>query len=355
MSGIPKGPAFALLFAGSLALASWHLAAAAEKDLTVFDFDATSDTATSFSPVLPPPATADPAASPTALHGAAATATPSESSSSTPTASGTPTASATPTPTPEAAAGTAIVQVEDQEAAEPAAEEPGPVALSSPEILVERAGAVAQADEIPLDGRIHSAKSGGEFLFTGDTATLSLAGGHALAPGQEILSFRLSNPVIDPVGGADLGRLVAVSGVLKVTRVDGDEVLARVTKSYQDVRVGDSFRLRGEKIPHHRPKALAGDLRGCLVAIRGYYELAAKGEVVYLDLGSAQGVEPGLRFTVQRKYPTEARRDSFDSAPIEANGDLGQVEVLSVLRNTSAAVVIRSSNVMKVGDRVRLR
>ena len=108
-------------------------------------------------------------------------------------------------------------------------------------------------------------------------------------------------------------------------------------------------------MPHPRPAPLAGDLRGSLAAIRGGQELAGKGEVVYLDLGASQGVQPGMRFIVERPVGTQEQQDSFDSAPIQANGDLGVVEVLSVLRHTCTALVIRSSNAMKVGDRIRLR
>jgi len=229
------------------------------------------------------------------------------------------------------------------------------VTLKSSEVLVERGGALAQADELRLDGTIKGVKSGGQLLIVGDIAYLDLAGGHAAIPGQEYLCYRLSGPVLDPISGDDLGSRVTVSGVVKVIHVDEGEVLARVTHAYVDIRVGDSFRLRGEKMPKSRPAPLTGDLSGCLASIRGGLELAGKGEVVYLDLGTSQGVQPGMRFIVARPVASQEQQDSFESAPIQANGDLGVVEVLAALKHTSTAVVIRSSNAMKVGDRIRLR
>jgi hypothetical protein len=293
-----------------------------------------------------------PAAAPQAADGAAVTAvSPSAAASAV-----TSTASAAPvSPSAAAAPEGAIVQVEDQEATAAAEEHPKSLALSPAEMQVERAGCLAQAGEIPFEGTITGVRSGSQLLIVGDIAYLEMANGHAAVPGQEYLSYRLSDPVLDPISGDDLGGRVTVSGVLKVIRVDEREVLARVTRVYLDVRVGDSFRLRGEKIPHSRPQPLAGDLSGSLAAIRGGLELAAKGEVVYLDLGAAQGVQPGMRFIVHRPFSTQEQQDSFESAPIQANGDLGVVEVLSVLSRTCTALVIRSSNALKVGDSIRLR
>jgi|GEM_PF-3076408 hypothetical protein len=293
-----------------------------------------------------------PAAAPQAADGAAVTAA-SPGAAASAVAS---TASAAPaSPSAAAAPEGAIVQVEDQEATAAEEERPKSLALSPAEVQVERAGCLAQADEIPFEGAITGAKSGGQLLIVGDIAYLEMADGHAAVPGQEYLSYRLSDPVLGPISGDDLGSRVTVSGVLKVIRVDEREVLARVTRVYTDVRVGDSFRLRGEKIPHSRPQPLAGDLSGSLAAIRGGLELAAKGEVVYLDLGADQGVQPGMRFIVQRPFSTQEQQDSFESAPIQANGDLGVVEVLSVKRHTCTALVIRSSNALKVGDSIHLR
>ena len=288
MPGIPKGPVAAFLIAGALALAPWRLAAASDsEDLTVFDFDAPAAASAAKpaavadkpvsdnQPVLAPPAasastssaqaasTSAAPASPTAqaagdaLSVATASATPQASPAplaASPSFSPTPaatvaalvaaapsaTASASPSPSPEASAPVAVVQLEGQENAS-AEEEPTPTALNSSEVLVERGGALAQADELRLDGKIQGVRSGGHLLVVNDIAYLEMAGGHAAVPGQEYLSYRLSDPVLDPISGDDLGSRVTVSGVLKVIHVDGAEVLARVTHSYVDLRVGDSF------------------------------------------------------------------------------------------------------------------
>jgi hypothetical protein len=370
------------VLAGSLTLAAWRPAMAAEtEDLTVFDFDATPAATPAFSAT--PAVSTTPAVSATPMGGAApmatlaaspAPVTPSaafnpsvlpppvntalEQASPSPsvTISASPTPTSTTTPTvlaPE----TAIVQIEAQEPAEgsPEAKEPSDDERGAAALLVERAGELAQADELRVDGKIQGVKTGGSLLVAGDIGFLNLADGHSAVPGQEFLSYRLSNPVLDPVTGADLGRVVTVSGVLKVIRVDGDEVQVRVRKTYVDIRVGDSVRRRGEKPAHAHAKTLPGDLSGYVAAVHDSLGLAYKGVVVYLDLGSDQGIEPGLRFTVSRPAAQSVAQEFLDSTSSEANGDLGVVEVISVLRNTCTARVIKDINVIKPGDHVRLR
>ncbi len=231
--------------------------------------------------------------------------------------------------------------------------------------VVERAGGILSEDELRVDGIISQSKDAGLLIGANDVVFLQMEQGRQVYPGSEYTVFQERGVVNDPADQTELGKLVAVLGVVKVTRVDGENVMGRVTALYQAMQPGDELVLRDVgKLRYLASlrgagRELAGDLKGDIVCIQGHKDQAAENDIVYLDFGSRQGVVPGIEFTAYRpvKAPGEAVESGtfFSPMPSEPAGRLGLLRILSTERGTCAARVVRAVDPLEIGDEVRYR
>lgn len=168
----------------------------------------------------------------------------------------------------------------------------------------------------------------------------------------------------DPIDQSELGKLIDTRGVLRVTQVEGEDVLARITVMYQTMEPGDELvlrdvgKLRYLQETRQTGRELAGDLKGEIACIQDSQEQATSSDVVFLDFGSRQGVVPGTEFTVYRDAvtgPDGEQVSPLDFPVAQSTGRLGLVEVISTELDTCAARVVKALSPLQVGDKVRYR
>ncbi|HTB33628.1 MAG TPA: hypothetical protein VK842_02085, partial [bacterium] len=147
-------------------------------------------------------------------------------------------------------------------------------------------------------------------------------------------------------------------GVLRVTRIEGDEVLGKVEKQYETILEGDLIRLRDpDRLKFYAtlregPATAPLDLKGEVIGLADDASVSHQGDPVYLDLGRAAGVAPGMRLLLWRD-PVQLETD--DVRPLEATGRIGLVEVVSVTHDASVARVLHCLGEVRLGDKVRYR
>jgi hypothetical protein len=224
---------------------------------------------------------------------------------------------------------------------------------------VERVGGVLNAGEYRVDGRVARMKGGEIFARENVQVALSMEPGRQVYPGSVYTVFRDGGVL--STGGDDaheVGQLIRNVGVVRVTRIEGDEVQARVIKQYDAIREGDLVRLRDpERMKYYAALrqgqgAPALDLKGEVIGLLPPSLMARRGDVVYLDLGHANGVEPGMRLLLSRD-PQDLGADGIRA--LKATGRLGVVEVLNVSRDACVARVTQAADDVRVGDKVRYR
>jgi hypothetical protein len=223
---------------------------------------------------------------------------------------------------------------------------------------VERAGIVLGASEYRVDGRVARTAGGSFFATVGRQVALRIEPGRQVYPGSVYTVFREAG--IQRGNGPDaqdVGMLVRNTGVLKVIRVEGEEVLARVERQYEPILEGDLIRLRDpERLSFYASLRQGGsaplDLHGEVLGVMPPALMAQKGDIVFLDLGRSQGAFPGLRLLLSRDAD-EPDREGV--RPVRETGRLGQVEILNVSRNAATARVVRARAEVRPGDKVRYR
>jgi hypothetical protein len=242
---------------------------------------------------------------------------------------------------------------------------------------VERAGEVVQPKEDDPDGRITGFKNGRIFGQVGSVVWLRMRPGKPALAGVDYVVFRNDGDLADPVGGRHVGVLLRTVGVLRLTEVHGDGASGRVLKQYANLLAGDSVVLREPRRAKYyallkrghdgSPKALKGQVVGVLPPSL----FAVKGDIVYLDLGTKQGLLPGMRLEVyddldpnamgpdddNSKMPLQpmgdVKPDSDDTGGLEPTGDIATVEVVNASDAACAARVIRCDDDVRLGEHVR--
>jgi hypothetical protein len=162
--------------------------------------------------------------------------------------------------------------------------------------------------------------------------------------GDRFLIYQPMHEVKHPETGRDFGKLYKVNGILKVTGAkEANVYTARITLSFDSAIKGNML------APYQEPTLIYPDKRrkeknlsGQILEVTDRRSISGQANIVYLDKGKEDGVDPGDRFTVMGV----PNRETGVSRPI------GELQVLIVKARTSTAVVQKSIDTMATGNRV---
>ena len=175
-----------------------------------------------------------------------------------------------------------------------------------------------------------------------DTVYIKIASPEGVNIGDRFLIYMPLNKVRHPKTGDTYGRVIKGLGILQVTAKDKPNVLtARITLSF------DAINKESRITPYQEPSLIyqqsqkrKKDISGYILEVLDSRTINAQADVVYLDKGSADGIEPGDRLDVY----VEHENSDFPRKLV------GEVLVFIVKKNTSTAVVKKSSDTLAKGD-----
>ncbi len=164
------------------------------------------------------------------------------------------------------------------------------------------------------------------------------------AVGDKFIIYLPLNDVKHPVTGRFFGTLIKVLGVLELTEQGAPGTFAaRITLSFDAAQKGSMLTPYQEPaLIYNTPQEKPKDITGYILEVLDGRTINAQTDIVYLDKGSADGVDPGDRFIVyakpkKRAYPKEV---------------IGEAQVFLVKDRTSTAVIVKSANFIAKGDEV---
>jgi LysM repeat protein len=167
------------------------------------------------------------------------------------------------------------------------------------------------------------------------------------AVGDKFTIYRQLKKVRHPVTGETYGRLVKVLGILRLTeKGKEDTYAARITLSFDASEKGSLLAPYQEptlvfNTAREKPK----DIGGYILEVMDGRTINAQTDIVYLDKGSADGVDPGDRFTIYAR----SKRKIFPKVV------LGEAQVFLVKDRTATAIVTKSNNYIARGDEVEYK
>lgn len=199
---------------------------------------------------------------------------------------------------------------------------------------------------------IHS-EYGQPGLVYGDTIYFNRGLDDKVGEGDMFLAFRPLREITHPITSEVIGTQIEILGRLRVKAIEASVACAEIVKSYYYMEIGNPIMPLSElSIPLAKPSIgnswsyglpVGNQLIGHIIAGRDDRVGLAYGDIVYLDVGVAQGVQPADNFIIYREVG--------DGFPKQA---IGRVVVLSAREQTSTAVVTESAKPIEIGEKVVL-
>ncbi len=212
--------------------------------------------------------------------------------------------------------------------------------------------------ELEEAGRITSAFDEKFILTPEDQAYVRFGPGVTPQAGQRYLVFEPASEVLHPVSHKPFGWRTSIIGTVRVLSVEGGVATVRILSSYAPIERGALVSPYADRLNGHvAEKPNRADVKGVIVASQ-FDEVSQIGasDFVFVDRGSADGVEDGNVFTVVRQGdpvdPAGVRELDRKPLPDEA---IGSLVVVDAREHSSTVLVTRSKLELAVGDRVEMR
>jgi len=151
-------------------------------------------------------------------------------------------------------------------------------------------------------------------------------------------TIRRIKEVRHPVTGEKMGYLIRITGIVEIIGMDGDTPKARILNSFEDVETGDGLMPYSDMEPPVVPDVIRRPaIDGRIVEAHFTNQLSGANNIVYLDKGANNGLQPGDVFEI------------FPNAPIQRV--IGEAQVISLKPDTSTAVILNSSEEITIGSK----
>jgi hypothetical protein len=208
---------------------------------------------------------------------------------------------------------------------------------------------------------------------SGDLLYLDAGHDRGIKAGDEFWIVTPADDVVHPISGKSMGRFYQHRGLVSVVCVEGRTATVRVGLACTDIPM-NSFLKAYEPIPiplgRRMPTAVAcdppsGKAKGRIVYSRDGVVAIGSDMNVLIDLGMAEGIQPGDQLTIFRyatgsDYGIRPQGSYWVYTPPPAGVEiprtyLGDLAVLYVGDRWAMARVIDSSRLIEIGDQVELK
>jgi hypothetical protein len=225
--------------------------------------------------------------------------------------------------------------------------------------------AFVTARELDEAGRIEGSSTGAEMLSFPDVTYVRFKRKTDAKLGDKYVVFHTAQQITHPVTHKPVGYLTEFVGMLRVTALGKDYVKAQVVETWDPVVRGDLVGPYGERMaeavaPRRNEKEIKGVV---LTALVPYLTLTAEHNILVIDRGSAEGVQPGNTFTVTRQGDPArqeilksklqvGKKNEQPSLPVE---NIALCFVTEVKEHTSNCIITQSIQEVAPGDPVVMR
>ena len=148
-----------------------------------------------------------------------------------------------------------------------------------------------------------------------------------------------------------VGNQIKVKGVIRVLETSSITSRVVVEQAFNPIQIDDLL----VPYPDRQPPMIAAnyippqkDIKGFILANRGDNLMFTMNDVVFLDMGEAEGVDKGDRFEIYA-YPLTIDEDEEDINP----AIIGEIAIISVQEDTSTGVILNASEPIMPGHKIR--
>lgn len=190
-------------------------------------------------------------------------------------------------------------------------------------------------------------------FFMGDRTLVYLTdeGGTGLETGTIVYAYKKPKPITHPLTKRFVGHLIKIVGSITILDYKEGFYEGYVDRAFEEFEDGipvASFDFPSpEIVVVEEPPYVEGNI---IASLSGHEELGL-GDIVFLDKGSASGVERGYMLDIFRKGATIARLGSSEKRTSLPPQRIGKMIVVLTQELTCTAVITEASRPVHVGDR----
>ncbi|GCB04883.1 LysM peptidoglycan-binding domain-containing protein [Ralstonia sp. SET104] len=216
---------------------------------------------------------------------------------------------------------------------------------------------VVDEETLATPARIFSLPEGRVYLGKGENAyARGLPAGESGRAGAEWQAYRPVRPLKDPMTGSVLGYEADFLGTLRVVRAaTGPQAVTKmeVLSSKEEMGVGSQLMPLPPRVPvRYVPHAPEGDVHGVIAKVTGGVRFGGTDQVVVLNIGSQQGLEPGHVLSLARAGVAVKDATAGNETVQLPEERYGLAFVFRVFPHVAYALVTDASNTVEVGDSV---
>lgn len=170
--------------------------------------------------------------------------------------------------------------------------------------------------------------------------------------GDKFNVYRMDGTVSHPANNEILGTKITPLGTIQLTDLEIKTSRAIISKTNQEITPGSYLMPARDSKRREIPlKMSVRELKGYIVESYSGMSIIAQGDIVYLDLGSVHGAEPGNMLYVVRDVTIDVSSTTgyTERLPQEL---LGAVVILETGKKTATALVVKSIDAIYKGDRL---
>jgi LysM repeat protein len=243
----------------------------------------------------------------------------------------------------------------------------GKLAFTPPPVVSVRASGLVSADEKKNAGTLDASFEEKQMLSPYDTAYVLFKGAVPVRAGDKLVLFRPAGEIVDPVTHKKLADQTRTVGIAKVLSIRGHQCTIQIERNFEEIERGDLARPYVAQEKRVAPRPNTADVNGYIVGDSSK-EISELGEsnLVYIDRGSADGVQEGNTFAVVRRG--DGLNESMVSAKSMSGGsqgamaskvnvpkeNVGLLLVTDTSEHVSTAVVVKSVRELSPGDAVEM-
>ena len=244
----------------------------------------------------------------------------------------------------------------------------GKLAFTPPPVVTVRSSGMVTPEELANAGSLAASFEERELLSIYDTAYVTFKGDVPARVGDKVIIFRPDGDVVQPVTHQKLASQTKTVGTAKVIAVNGQLATVQIERTWEEISRGDLVRPWVSQDQRVAPKPNTADVKGIIVsAVQGDLTTFGEAHEVFIDKGSADGVQVGNTFAVVRKGDGLSNELLAGTASRTAGegGDaanrvkvpdenVGLLLVVDSREHLSTAIVIKSIRELEMGDHVEM-
>lgn len=206
-------------------------------------------------------------------------------------------------------------------------------------------------DQIESAGTLIDATDNRLLMAAGDTVFCEMENLAATQPGDAFSLVEVGVAVEHPKTGQPVGNLVAEVGTVEILSINDTVATARIIDAKREVH-------RTNLLVPFMPPLIEVALKESTQPADGVIISSMEGkigigqhDVVYIDLGAAQGIEPGnLLYVSRERVPSDF---IVNKAEVKLPDVLlGAIVILETTETTASGLVIKATEALVHGDRV---